>query len=590
MDFSRNNLDRSSSLYLRQHHKQLIWWQEWSKETLVYAREQKRPIFVSVGYSACHWCHVMAGEVFDAVEVADFLNRHFVAIKVDRDERPDIDHYLMSFIAAIGGQGGWPLNCFLTPDGSPVYALTYAPLHPKNGMPGFLQVLSQVDAYIRRTGGPFERFLPVIDEVDEVKEEGFSEVIFSAFDMDHGGFGTGPKFPPYSTLLFMMYYFDRSRDSDIRRVLEKTLDVMAERGLHDHLQGGFFRYCVDRQWLLPHFEKMLYDQAMMLWIYSLAYAVLKKDAYRLTARKIIDCLSETFEEDGLYCASHDADAGHKEGAVYLWDKEELKRLLNDEEYALFTGVYVISDPGRFEGADHLIKRQSVFLPAIEKKLLSERKKREQPVVDRKVITSWNALAGIGFIHAYRYIGDHACLEKAQRIVRQIFKRHADGSRLARCSCDGNVQSGDFLEDHASFLLLLTYLQEDAGNFEEEVDAFSRSVMSFRQEGRWVESFVEDFVPISADPRDLSLPSAVSLAELGLVRASILLKKSYSRFPYRMPLHFDFYNIVGLLANGLFHILESPSRLPWDVWPVNTVQRRGPCQEDCFNGTCRSLKV
>ncbi len=593
MGWTRNNLNRAMSPYLRQHADNPIWWQEWSQEVLDYARKENKLIFVSVGYSTCHWCHVMASESFQDPEVALFLNNHFVSIKVDREQRPDIDQYLMAFIASTGRHGGWPLNCFLTPDLKPFFALTYVPIKARYGMPGFLAILKEVQNQYSRFSGQVQPFSLQADQAGTAGDPDFVSGLRDAFDDVFGGFGGGPKFPSHSTLLFMLYYYAYSKDEDLKAMLEKTLDRMLRGGLHDHLQGGFFRYCVDRAWTIPHFEKMLYDQGMLMWVYSLAYQVLRKDAYRRAVEKSFQCLQETFAEEGqgLYYSAHDADSGHEEGSAYLWSQEELARVLLPEEYNQFKEVYRVSQEGNFSGLNHLVRDRDSSLDRIEKKLLSVRRKRRQPFVDRKIITSWNCLAGVGLLHAYRHVGVPGALERAEALAQGLLRRHYVDGVLAHSSFEGVAPKQAFLQDHAALLLLLTYLNEDTGRFGPEMEEFSRKIRVFWQMRGWIEAFSDDFFPIFAESFDHPVPSSISLAEFALLRAEILLGREYSPLPYRNPLDNDFYNVAGMLANGLFHIVEAPGMIPWNRLPVNSLQKKGGAEvRDCFNGMCRELVI
>ena len=314
IQFNRNNLAKSSSPYLQQHKNNPIWWQEWSEEMLEYAKRENKLLLVSIGYSTCHWCHVMAQEAFSDREIADYLNNHFVSIKVDREQRPDIDQYCMHYIMQTQGQGGWPLNVFMTPDKQPVYALTYASTQPKHGMPGFITILKAIKVGLTQEHS--HDFTPGYEKGEEIPQQKLTAAIEQNFDREFGGFGHGMKFPPHCTLLYLLY---AEEEECAKEIVQNTVDAMALGGLHDHLQGGFFRYCTDRDWTIPHFEKMLYDQAMHLWVYSAAYHRYKKSEYKAVAEKILQCLAETFEEDGLYYSAHDADTNHEEGLTHLWD-------------------------------------------------------------------------------------------------------------------------------------------------------------------------------------------------------------------------------------------------------------------------------
>ena len=506
MDPQRNNLSKASSPYLRQHAANPVWWQEWGREALERARGENKPLFVSVGYATCHWCHVMAEESFEDAATADILNRYFVPIKVDREQRPDIDQYLMAFINAQGNAGG---------------------------------------------------------------------------------FGDGTKFPPHCTLLYMLYDLSSSGNDAVKRMIERTLESILRGGLHDHLQGGFFRYCVGREWTIPHFEKMLYDQAMLLWVFSLAYRVLGKENYRVAVDKILQCLGETFEEGGLYYSGHDADTDHQEGQTYLWSREELAEVLTSGELARFIAFFPLSAEGKVEGRYHLLRSGDGDLTGIEAKLLARRKERRQPSVDKKIITSWNCLAGIGLIHAHRYARAEGALEKAEAIARTLLKRHFIDGRLAHCSFDGQVQQQAFLQDAAGMLLLLTYLYEETGRFGDEMELFRRKAAMFRRDDGWVESFGDDFLPVPAAAFDHPVPSSIALAEFALLRADILQGRDFSVRPLRAPLASDFCNVAALMANGFFHIIETPQKAGWDDLPANSLQKRGPKALDCYRGACRA---
>jgi uncharacterized protein YyaL (SSP411 family) len=588
MNFSRNNLDTASSPYLQQHKDNPVWWQEWTQETLDYAWESSKPIFVSVGYATCHWCHVMARESFQDARAAQYLNDHFVSIKIDREQRPDIDHYLMAYITATGVGGGWPLNAFLTPDLHPMYAMTYAPVEPQYGRVSFIEILMKVKDYYARSGQQVKSFDPPLTWAEDSyeTEADLVNILRGSFDPEFGGFGRGTKFPPHTTLVFLLYSLASSGDEKVKLDLEKTLDNMYLRGLHDHLQGGFFRYCVDRKWTIPHFEKMLYDQAMLVWVYSLAFAVFRKDTYSRVVRKLLNCLDETFESQGLYYSGHDADTDHQEGATYLWGQQSLAQVLTQQEYAQFSRIYDISITGNFEGKNHLIRKDHSSLDEIEAILLKERRKRAQPFVDQKFVTFWNCLVGIGFVHAHRYLGYQEELTKASDLAGNLLARHYQNGRLAHSSCAGQLQKDEFLQDYAAMLLFLTYLHEETGLWGEEMAEFYLKTKAFRKEDVWMESFNDDFFPVRADFFDHPTPSSVSLAELACLRGDILKGQDYTAKAYRTPLNHDFFNVMSLLANGSFHVIGAPANLPWDRLPVNSLQKRSAQFSDCYRGACR----
>lgn len=593
MDFKKNNLDQASSPYLQQHAAQPVWWQGWSLETIEHARSSEKLIFVSVGYSTCHWCHVMAREAFSDPAVAAFLNEHFVSIKVDREERPDIDQYLMHFLVSSSQSGGWPLNAFLTPSLNPIFALMYSPLKAEGHIPSFLDVLKKVSDFYHSERNDLTVFQMDIPKPPVSAEAEIISKCYKKFDPVHGGFGHGVKFPPYSTLLYFLYY--PYPDERIQLMVEKTLDAMTYRGLFDHFGGGFFRYCTDRNWMFPHFEKMLYDQAMGLWVCALAWKVMKKEHYHTTALKIMQNLDVAFSDDGLYDAALDADSDmltgdHREGAVYLWSYDEVASLLSGEELERFSKVYTFSSAEDRGHPSHLIRTDTADIKDIEEKLLQTRLKRPQPFKDRKIITSWNALLGVAFVNVYRYLKAPDALVKAERIAALLVEKHFDGVRLARSSFNGKISLGGFLKDGAALLLLLTFLYEETGDkkYFNLMNIFYAYVIGFTLKDGWRESEEKDFLECRASCFDHPIPSSSALAEWAVLRANILSKLENISGSYVDPLYHDFHNVAALTRNGLFHIVMSPEKIDWSLFPSNTIYVLGDKREDCFAGTCKVI--
>ncbi len=356
-NFQKNNLVSSRSSYLQQHKDDPVHWQEWSNEVLAYAKQHGKLILVSCGYATCHWCHVMAETTFQERSVADFLNEYYVAIKIDREQRPDLDQYFMSFMQENYGSGGWPLNVILSPTGAPFFAGTYFPAHPTESMPGFVEVLSECKQWFERNSSKLAPYVSHAKKMPKQEEHELLSSLKQNMDVTYGGLRGSQKFPPHSTLLFSLVYLEKHSDQELAVWTEKTLQAMALGGLHDHVQGGFFRYCVDETWTIPHFEKMLYDQAMHLWVYSCAYHLFKKDLYKQTAEKILDCLEHTLKDpSGLYYAGLDSDTNHEEGATYLWDEEEFYDILSDSEFEKLMRIYRIRE--NIEGKIHLTKKRS----------------------------------------------------------------------------------------------------------------------------------------------------------------------------------------------------------------------------------------
>ena len=584
--FRRNNLDRSSSPYLKQHLDNPVWWQEWSADVIVYAKATGKPLLVSVGYSTCHWCHVMASEAFSDDRTANFLNDNFICIKVDREQRPDIDQYLMEYIQKQTGRGGWPLNVFLTPALNPVFALTYAPAYQRDSMNSFLSIVQQVHAYYQKHSNDIQSFIPVAEKPEVTDEISLTKRLYAYFDQENGGFGNSQKFPAHSTLLFLLYQLSAANDQSVREMCYKTLEAMRMRGLNDHLQGGIFRYCVDERWTIPHFEKMLYDQAMALWIYSLAYRVLDNPFYKTMAENILRCLVESFEEDGFFITAHDADTGHEEGSTYLWSFKELKEVLSEQEFSDFAKVYLISGEGNFEGSNHLIRRNDEVVKDIEEKLLVLRKTRKQPSPDDKILCGNNALTALALIQAARSL-DRPDLEvKAGRLVSRLIERFWDGTILAHSLYNNTLQKQAFLTDAATLFTAVTMLYEGDQAWLPVMNELEPYLLSFREGDAWIESRSGDFRPVHASWFDHPVPSGVSLAEMGLIRAAVLRGQDIPTKEYLQPYQSDFYNITSMICNGMFHIVTSKKAPDWNKLPVNSIQLRGENEQDCYMGTCR----
>lgn len=584
-NWRKNNLDSSSSPYLRQHAGNPIWWQEWSSETLAHATAEKKPLLVSVGYATCHWCHVMAAEAFSDPETAGYLNEHFVSIKIDREQRPDIDQYMMNFIQAQTGSGGWPLNVFLTPGLKPVHALTYAPLRSSGNRYSFLHIAQAVTEFIEQRGDNIMSFSPSEQEAPLADAEQLTESLGEYFDREFGGFGAGQKFPPHSTLLFMLYKLSVRHDVSLSEMVTTTLDNMMMRGLNDHLQGGIYRYCVDREWTIPHFEKMLYDQAMALWSYSLAYRVTGREHYRTMAEKIVKSLDETFLHDGMYVSAFNADTDHREGVTYLWSKDELATLLTPEEFSRFREVYEVSSEGNFEGLNHLIRKNYDRIDAIEEKLLAARLKRSQPSRDDKILSGLNALTAVAMIQAGRHFGRPDLEARSVTLVWKLLGTFWDGTSLSHSYFDGVLQRQSFLSDAAALLLAITMLYETDESWGDTMASMAEYVSSFREEGKWIESEADDFMKIYASWFDHPVPSSVSMAEMALTRVALLTGGDVTPAVWRRPHQSDFYNINVLLTEDLFHLYTTKEPLPWSAIPVNSLQKRGEPESVCHNRTC-----
>lgn len=592
-DFNRNNLDKANSPYLRQHLDNPIHWQEWKKPVLDYAQKESRPIFVSVGYATCHWCHVMAKEAFSDPEIADFLNKHFVSIKVDREQRPDIDQHFMNFLTETQGSGGWPMNVILTPDQKPFFAGTYFPLEsPLAARPGFKQTIEKVYDWYQNNSQNIKSYVPTNNfDTEAQSEQVLLETIKDEFDVKYGGWGDSVKFPSYNTLIYLLNYFNEYPSKDIKNMITLTLDQMAKGGLHDHLQGGFFRYCVDRQWKIPHFEKMLYDQAMLLWVYSLGFKIFKDRIYKEVAQGIVTSLDNVFLSNGLYYSATDADTKHKEGATYLWSQEELKEVLSKKEWIEFTKTYDLSEENKLDGKWHLVKKTKDSLVDIKEKLLEVRNLRTQPEKDRKIITSWNSLLGIAYFLAGRYLQDDSYKKRGLKLYQRLMTAHWKDETLAHSSYEGHLQRQSFLEDYASLLLLSTYIYEEDFRNLELIKKLRSKLVEYSKERGWMESIeAKDFKVVEASFFDHPTPSSIALTEEALRRSTLILGKVDERsLKYKMPLSSDFYNLVVFYKLGNFHEIHSKESLNYLSLPVNSIQLKGYEYQDCYKMECRRFE-
>jgi len=463
-----NRLANETSPYLRQHADNPVDWYPWGDEALEKAAQEDRPIFLSIGYSACHWCHVMAHESFEDPETAAFLNEHFINIKVDREERPDLDRIYMSAVQALTGGGGWPLSVFLTPDGRPFYGGTYFPPQPRYGMPSFSQVLESVISAWRQRRQEIvqgssqltasieqQMALPFADD-SATPRSGTMDVaveeLRSSFDWMRGGWGQGPKFPQPMVLEFLLRYHHTSGDERALEMVSRSLQAMARGGMYDQLGGGFHRYSVDDRWLVPHFEKMLYDNAQLARVYLHAWQVTEEPLFRRIAEETLDYVARemTAPEGGFY-ATQDADTEGEEGKFYLWTLEEIRDLLGDRAEA-FMPAYGVTTEGNFEGRNILTFSASMdkraALAEARQRLLDARRKRVHPARDEKVIVSWNGLMLAAFAEAARVLQRKDYREIAERNAEFLLDQlRPSPDRLRHTWKDGEASAEGYLEDH-----------------------------------------------------------------------------------------------------------------------------------------------
>jgi hypothetical protein len=483
---ARNRLDDEASPYLRQHEDNPVNWQPWDDTALEAAKEQNKPIFLSIGYSACHWCHVMEEESFEDDAVAERLNENFVPIKVDREERPDLDSIYMTVCQLVTGRGGWPLSAWLTPDGKPFYIGTYFPPEPRGQMPGFSDLLDRISdswtdpeqrAEMKQraeqwTDGARDQLESTPDEPGESPgTEQLDDAVRAALrsaDREFGGFGSdGPKFPQPGRIDLLLRVYARSGTTDALDVATTTLDGMATGGVYDQLGGGFHRYAVDREWTVPHFEKMLYDNASLPPLYLAAHQLTGRDHYADVVSETLTFIDRelTHPEGGFY-STLDARSGDEEGTFYVWTPEEVDDLLDDEDAALFCDRYGVTDEGNFEHGttvlnvsatvEDLADEYDLSVDEIERRLadaestLAEaREDRTRPPRDKKVLAGWNGLMISAYATAAQVL-DPDYTDRATAALSFIKDElwDADSGRLTRRFIDGDTKGDGYLEDYA----------------------------------------------------------------------------------------------------------------------------------------------
>lgn len=485
-----NHLIHEKSPYLQQHAYNPVDWYPWGKEAFEKAKAESKVIFLSIGYSTCHWCHVMETESFEDEEVAKILNEYYVAIKVDREERPDIDNVYMTVCQAMTGSGGWPLTLFLTSEGKPFYAGTYFPKTERLGNPGLIALLTQIaNLWNTNKESIIASSLQVTKLIDtETASKGEEkpdvrtlktayEQLSDRFDSLYGGFGTSPKFPTPHNFTFLLRWWKRSNNAFALEMVEKSLELMARGGIYDHLGGGFHRYSTDEYWLTPHFEKMLYDQALLAIAYIETYQATKKDLYSAIAKDIFDyVLRDMTSPEGGFYSAEDADSEGIEGKFYVWKPEEIKEALGEKDGNIFCDFYDVSDIGNFEDKNILhadkplhiaAKLENMSPDALEKrlansrkKLLSIREKRIKPHKDTKIITSWNGLMisalsrGAQAMDEPKYTNVAMCA--ADFILNTLLQ---ENKILLRRYCQGESAIAGFLDDYAFFVNGLIDLYE-----------------------------------------------------------------------------------------------------------------------------------
>jgi uncharacterized protein len=560
MPHTPNRLAGETSPYLLQHAQNPVDWFPWGAEAFEKARREDKPVFLSIGYSACHWCHVMERESFESEETAALLNEHFVSIKVDREERPDVDSIYMEAVQMMTGHGGWPMSVFLTPDGAPFYAGTYFPPEDRHGMPGFRRVLEQLAAaYRERRGDVAAAAREVTAAIGKtVERQASSPVdlspaaldraaarIAQQYDPVYGGFGGAPKFPPSMTLDFLMQVADRTGSAEDRQIIVNTLTKMARGGMYDQIGGGFHRYSVDARWLVPHFEKMLYDNALLARLYTRAWQWTKDELFARVANEILGFVQrELTSPDGGFYSTLDADSEGEEGKFYVWSRAEVLEVLGAEEGRVFCALYDVTERGNWEGHNILnVPRDpesvaaglGITLAQLGEiaargrcKLYGRREERVRPGRDEKILTGWNGWMLAAFAEARLAFGKY----------EEVVRRNADF--LLRRGAMRTEKIPGLLEDlsGAAWGLALAY---EATHERRYLDGARQLVddligrFTDEERGGFFDTAIdhEKLITRSKDLFDNATPSGNSVAADVLLRLALLFgREDYARLATR----------------------------------------------------------
>lgn len=588
-----NHLATESSPYLLQHQNNPVDWYSWGPAAIERAKKEDKPIFLSIGYAACHWCHVMEHESFENEPIARYLNEHFVSIKVDREERPDLDQIYMNAVQIMTGRGGWPMSMFLTPELKPFYGGTYWPPTPRMGMPGFEQILVAVnDAWQNRREGVLKQANELTGYLQSVEEHGdepppslplspgegippdqaaqlldnVSRSLQRAFDSRHGGFGSAPKFPHSMDLQLLLRLYKREPKQNLLDMVTLTLDKMAAGGIYDHLAGGFARYSVDERWLVPHFEKMLYDNALLTSAYLDAYLVTREERFAKTARETCSyILTYMTDAGGGFHSTEDADSEGEEGKFYVWTPAEIKQILdqggpgclqpgpgggNHSTADRFCYVYDVSDAGNFEHGQSILNLPKTIeqcaaikgwkIDELQKelqesrvKLLAARDQRVRPGKDDKVLTSWNALMIDALARASRIVEQPEYLIAAEKAAHFILTQMSrpDG-RLLHTWRHGQARLDAYLDDYSYFINSLITLYEATFNerwIDEAVRLANLMLKHFEDQARGGFFFTADdheqLIARNKDLHDASVPSGNAMSATALLRLGKLCGKT-----------------------------------------------------------------
>jgi uncharacterized protein len=600
-----NKLINETSPYLLQHAHNPVDWYPWGSEALERARSEDKPILLSIGYSACHWCHVMEHESFENEEIARLMNENFVCIKVDREERPDLDSIYMNAVQMMTGHGGWPMTMFLAPNLKPFYGGTYYPPEDRRGMAGFPRVLTAIaDSYKNRreeilsTADAITAELKKTDRFVASNEMLTTEVLnqaFSAlagnFDKTHGGFGGAPKFPPSMTLMFLLRHYKRTNSPQSLDMVEKTLQKMAGGGMYDHLGGGFARYSVDARWLVPHFEKMLYDNALLTRIYLYAYQQTKNPLYRRIAEETLEyIIRDMTDRSGGFYSSEDADSEGVEGKFYVWTRAEVLSILGADDGEVFCKFFDVTEEGNFEHGNSIlntprlleefateqnksIEELNRIITAGKRKLFRAREERVRPGRDDKTLAAWNGLMLTAFAEAANILGRddyrEVALRNAEFITTQLIK---DG-RLLRTYKAGQAKLNGYLEDYAYVIEGLLAVYEatfELKFFKQARELADTMIARFwdEQEGGFyfTSSDHEELITRTKDYFDNATPSGNSVSAMALLKLGLLTQKQeYTKCAVTVlralrPVMVRYPSAFGYMLSALDFYLSEPKEI------------------------------
>ena len=590
-NYNANKLINEKSPYLLQHAHNPVDWYPWNDEAFAKAKAEDKPIFLSIGYSTCHWCHVMEREAFEDEEVVALLNRDYISIKVDREERPDIDHIYMNVCQALTGHGGWPLTIIMAPDKKPFFAATYLPKHSRSQLSGMMTLLPKIASLWKNER---ETVIQSSDEVFgilrsfsaskgsenlslEIAHKAFN-TFEDLFDEKYGGFGQAPKFPSPHQLYFLLRYYHISKNKSALEMVEKTLEAMYRGGIYDHIGFGFSRYSTDSKWLAPHFEKMLYDNALLAIAYLEAYQLSQKEIYARIAREIFTYIQrDMISPEGGFYSAEDADSEGVEGKFYLWSREEIIQILGEEAGSYYSYIYNISEKGNFEGKNipnlilgNLEEDERAKIDDLRIRLFDEREKRIHPFKDDKILTSWNGLMMAAFAYGARVLDEPSYLETAKNAWQFIVKnlQQEDGRLLARYR-DGEADYLGYAADYAYLIWALIEMYQSSLDLE-------YLNLALKYNGDFMEYFWDDeqggffFYAKDAEqllvrPKEIydgALPADNSVAVYNLLRLSkFLVDEKLKDFAHKSIGHFA----RNINRNPSAHTFFLCAQL-WDQYP------------------------